>query len=99
MVCTQCARTEVGVPQLVVTMLGRMEAFKPTTGTSAVITPTRRSLASPANHPDERLSSEDDRHASELASDRRYAGRDWTALEPEARPGWEAQQKGYVGGV
>jgi uncharacterized protein (TIGR02271 family) len=34
------------------------------------------------------------RYGYELASDRRYAGRDWTALEPEARRGWEAQQKG-----
>jgi uncharacterized protein (TIGR02271 family) len=34
------------------------------------------------------------RYGYELASDRRYAGRDWTALEPEARRGWEAQQQG-----
>ena len=34
------------------------------------------------------------RYGYELASDRRYAGRDWAALEPEARRGWEAQQKG-----
>jgi uncharacterized protein (TIGR02271 family) len=34
------------------------------------------------------------RYGYELASDRRYAGRDWTALEPDARQGWEAQQKG-----
>jgi uncharacterized protein (TIGR02271 family) len=34
------------------------------------------------------------RYGYELASDPRYAGRDWTALEPEARRGWEAQQKG-----
>jgi hypothetical protein len=29
-----------------------------------------------------------------IHSDPRYTGRDWTALEPEARRGWEAQQKG-----
>jgi uncharacterized protein (TIGR02271 family) len=34
------------------------------------------------------------RYGYELASDPRYAGRDWTALEPEARRGWEAQQQG-----
>jgi uncharacterized protein (TIGR02271 family) len=34
------------------------------------------------------------RYGYALASDPRYAGRDWTALEPEARRGWEAQQKG-----
>jgi uncharacterized protein (TIGR02271 family) len=34
------------------------------------------------------------RYGYELASDPHYAGRDWTALEPEARRGWEAQQKG-----
>ena len=34
------------------------------------------------------------RYGYELASDPRYAGRDWAALEPEARRGWEAQQKG-----
>jgi uncharacterized protein (TIGR02271 family) len=34
------------------------------------------------------------RYGYELARDPRYAGRDWTALEPEARRGWEAQQKG-----
>jgi uncharacterized protein (TIGR02271 family) len=34
------------------------------------------------------------RYGYELANDPRYAGRDWTALEPEARRGWEAQQKG-----
>jgi uncharacterized protein (TIGR02271 family) len=34
------------------------------------------------------------RYGYELARDRRYAGRDWTALEPEARRGWEAQQQG-----
>jgi uncharacterized protein (TIGR02271 family) len=34
------------------------------------------------------------RYGYELASDPRYVGRDWTALEPEARRGWEAQQKG-----
>jgi uncharacterized protein (TIGR02271 family) len=34
------------------------------------------------------------RYGYELARDPRYAGRDWTAIEPEARRGWEAQQKG-----
>jgi uncharacterized protein (TIGR02271 family) len=34
------------------------------------------------------------RYGYELARDPRYAGRDWTALEPEAQRGWEAQQKG-----
>jgi uncharacterized protein (TIGR02271 family) len=34
------------------------------------------------------------RYGYELASDPRYAGRDWAALEPEARRGWEAQQQG-----
>jgi uncharacterized protein (TIGR02271 family) len=34
------------------------------------------------------------RYGYELARDPRYAGHDWTALEPEARRGWEAQQKG-----
>jgi uncharacterized protein (TIGR02271 family) len=34
------------------------------------------------------------RYGYDLASDRRYAGRDWAALEPEARREWEAQQKG-----
>ena len=34
------------------------------------------------------------RYGYERASDRRHAGRDWTALEPEARRGWEAQQQG-----
>jgi hypothetical protein len=34
------------------------------------------------------------RYGYELARDPRYAGRDWTALEPEARRGWEGQQKG-----
>jgi hypothetical protein len=50
------------------------------------------SLAS-QGHPYERWSP-GYRYGYELASDRRYAGRDWTALEPEARRGWEAQQKG-----
>jgi uncharacterized protein (TIGR02271 family) len=50
------------------------------------------SLAS-RGHPYERWSP-GYRYGYELASDRRYAGRDWTALEPEARRGWEAQQKG-----
>ena len=34
------------------------------------------------------------RYGYELASDPRYAGRDWAAIEPEARRGWEAQQQG-----
>jgi uncharacterized protein (TIGR02271 family) len=34
------------------------------------------------------------RYGYDLASDRQYAGRDWAALEPEARRRWEAQQKG-----
>jgi uncharacterized protein (TIGR02271 family) len=50
------------------------------------------SLAS-QGHPYERWSP-GYRYGYELASDRRYAGRDWTALEPEARRGWEAQQQG-----
>jgi uncharacterized protein (TIGR02271 family) len=50
------------------------------------------SLAS-RGHPYERWSP-GYRYGYELASDRRYAGRDWTALEPDARRGWEAQQKG-----
>ena len=50
------------------------------------------SLAS-RGHPYERWSP-GYRYGYELASDRRYAGRDWAALEPEARRGWEAQQKG-----
>jgi uncharacterized protein (TIGR02271 family) len=50
------------------------------------------SLAS-RGHPYERWSP-GYRYGYELASDPRYAGRDWTALEPEARRGWEAQQKG-----
>jgi uncharacterized protein (TIGR02271 family) len=50
------------------------------------------SLAS-RGHPYERWSP-GYRYGYELASDSRYAGRDWTALEPEARRGWEAQQKG-----
>ncbi len=54
--------------------------------------PYTTSLAS-RGHPYERWSP-GYRYGYELASDRRYAGRDWTALEPEARRGWEAQQKG-----
>jgi uncharacterized protein (TIGR02271 family) len=50
------------------------------------------SLAS-RGHPYERWSP-GYRYGYELASDPRYAGRDWTALEPEARRDWEAQQKG-----
>jgi uncharacterized protein (TIGR02271 family) len=50
------------------------------------------SLAS-QGHPYERWSP-GYRYGYELASDRRYAGRDWAALEPEARRGWEAQQQG-----
>ena len=50
------------------------------------------SLAS-RGHPYERWSP-GYRYGYELASDRRYAGRDWAALEPEARRGWEAQQQG-----
>jgi uncharacterized protein (TIGR02271 family) len=34
------------------------------------------------------------RYGYELASDPRYAGRDWTALEPEARRDWEARHQG-----
>jgi hypothetical protein len=34
------------------------------------------------------------RYGYELASDRRYAGRDWTAIEPEARRDWEARHQG-----
>jgi hypothetical protein len=34
------------------------------------------------------------RYGYDLAGDRRYAGRDWAALEPEARRDWGAHQKG-----
>jgi uncharacterized protein (TIGR02271 family) len=34
------------------------------------------------------------RYGYELASDRRYAGRDWAAIEPEARRDWEARHQG-----
>jgi stress response protein YsnF len=34
------------------------------------------------------------RYGYDLAGDPRYAGRDWAALEADARRGWEAQQKG-----
>jgi uncharacterized protein (TIGR02271 family) len=34
------------------------------------------------------------RYGYELASDRRYAGREWAAIEPEARRDWEARQQG-----
>jgi uncharacterized protein (TIGR02271 family) len=34
------------------------------------------------------------RYGYELASDPRYAGRNWTALEPEARRDWEARHQG-----
>jgi hypothetical protein len=34
------------------------------------------------------------RYGYELASDPRYAGRDWTALEPEARRDWEGRHQG-----
>jgi uncharacterized protein (TIGR02271 family) len=34
------------------------------------------------------------RYGYELASDPRYAGRDWTTLEPEARRDWEARHQG-----
>jgi uncharacterized protein (TIGR02271 family) len=34
------------------------------------------------------------RYGYELASDHRYAGRDWTAIEPEARRDWEARHQG-----
>ena len=50
------------------------------------------SLAS-RGHPYERWSPAY-RYGYELASDRRYAGRDWTALEPDARRDWEQQQQG-----
>jgi uncharacterized protein (TIGR02271 family) len=50
------------------------------------------SLAS-RGHPYERWSP-GYRYGYELASDRRYAGRDWAALEPEARRDWEARHQG-----
>ena len=50
------------------------------------------SLAS-RGHPYERWSP-GYRYGYELASDRRYAGRDWTAVEPEARRDWEARHQG-----
>jgi uncharacterized protein (TIGR02271 family) len=34
------------------------------------------------------------RYGYELASDARYAGRDWTAIEPQARRDWEAHHQG-----
>jgi uncharacterized protein (TIGR02271 family) len=34
------------------------------------------------------------RYGYELAGDPRYTGRDWTALEPEARRDWEARHQG-----
>jgi hypothetical protein len=34
------------------------------------------------------------RYGYELASDQRYAGRDWTVIEPEARRDWEARHQG-----
>jgi uncharacterized protein (TIGR02271 family) len=34
------------------------------------------------------------RYGYELARERRYAGRDWTAVEPEARRDWEARHQG-----
>jgi uncharacterized protein (TIGR02271 family) len=34
------------------------------------------------------------RYGYEMASDSRYAGRDWTAIEPEARRDWEARHQG-----
>ena len=34
------------------------------------------------------------RYGYELASDSRYAGRDWTAIEPQARRDWEARHQG-----
>jgi uncharacterized protein (TIGR02271 family) len=50
------------------------------------------SLAS-RGHPYERWSPSY-RYGYELAGDRRYAGRDWAAIEPEARRDWEARQQG-----
>jgi uncharacterized protein (TIGR02271 family) len=34
------------------------------------------------------------RYGYELAGDQRYAGRDWTSVEPEARRDWEARHQG-----
>ena len=34
------------------------------------------------------------RYGYQLASDPRYSGRDWTAIEPEARRDWEARHQG-----
>jgi len=34
------------------------------------------------------------RYGYELASDRRYAGKDWTVVEPEARTVWEGRHQG-----
>jgi uncharacterized protein (TIGR02271 family) len=34
------------------------------------------------------------RYGYEMASDSRYAGHDWTAIEPEARHDWEARHQG-----
>jgi uncharacterized protein (TIGR02271 family) len=50
------------------------------------------SLAS-RGHPYERWSP-GYRYGYELASDRRYAGRDWTAIESDARRDWEARHQG-----
>jgi uncharacterized protein (TIGR02271 family) len=50
------------------------------------------SLAS-RGHPYERWSPSY-RYGYELAGDRRYAGRDWAAIEPEAQRDWEARQQG-----
>jgi uncharacterized protein (TIGR02271 family) len=50
------------------------------------------SLAS-RGHPYERWSP-GYRYGYELASDQRYAGRDWTVIEPEARRDWEARHQG-----
>jgi uncharacterized protein (TIGR02271 family) len=50
------------------------------------------SLAS-RGHPYERWSP-GYRYGYELAGDRRYAGRDWAAIEPEARRDWEARHQG-----
>jgi hypothetical protein len=35
-----------------------------------------------------------DRYGYDLATDPRYAGRDWSAIEAEARRGWEARHQG-----
>jgi hypothetical protein len=50
------------------------------------------SLAS-RGHPYERWSP-GYRYGYELARERRYVGRDWTAIEPEARRDWEARHQG-----